>query len=213
MEQINLEAALRSRQADHAQLAAEAVTDSELLDEVFLGLNAKPAAVKYGCLKIIRIISENNPEIIDDRFEFLSGLLSHDNNFFKWGSVLIVANLAAAAKDRKFEKIFDRYFQPVAGPVMITAANTIQGAGIIAAAKPELSNRIAAEILKTEDASYETDECHNIVLGHAIQSFSLFFDTIADKAPVIEFVRRRLDNSRNATRKKAEAFIKKYKIA
>ncbi len=78
--------------------------------------------------------------------------------------------------------------------------------------KPELSDKIAQEILKVEKAKYQTAECRNVALGHAIKSFDQFFDQIEDKEPVIKLIKRQLKNTRNATRKKAEKFIKKHMI-
>ncbi len=87
-----------------------------------------------------------------------------------------------------------------------------KAAAKIALAKPELADRIAQELLKVEKASYQTNDCRNIALGHTIQSFGQFFDQITDKEPVIELIRRQLNNPRNATRRKAEAFAKQHKI-
>jgi hypothetical protein len=47
-------------------------------------------------------------------------------------------------------RILDRYFAPISGPVMVTAANIIGGAVKIARAKPALTERIVSEILKVE---------------------------------------------------------------
>jgi len=46
-------------------------------------------------------------------------------------------------------------------------------------------------------------------MGHAIQSLDRFFDLIGNREEVLEFVRAQLGNSRNATRKKAESFLKR----
>jgi hypothetical protein len=93
---------------------------------------------------------------------------------------------------------------------MITAANVIVNAAKIAAAKPKLADKIAAAILNVETAQYQTDECRNVAIGHAILSLSGFFKHIRQEYAVIEFVSRQYDNTRSATRKKARAFLKKH---
>jgi hypothetical protein len=93
---------------------------------------------------------------------------------------------------------------------MITAANVIKGAAGTAVAKPHLAGRIAKALLGVEKAKYQTAECRNIALGHAIEAFDLFFDRIEDRKPVLELVRRQRKNRRNATRLKAERFLKKH---
>jgi len=96
------------------------------------------------------------------------------------------------------------YLAPIAGPVMITAANAIAGAAKIGASHPGFSKKIIAAILQVEHAHYQTDECRNIAIGHAITALA----TIGKSTPtVLAFVERQLCNPRPATRKKAEAFL------
>ena len=123
---------------------------------------------------------------------------------------IVVTALAAVDSENKFEAIFDQYFAPIPGPVLIPAANVIGGAAKIALAKPELSDKIAGELLKVEKARYQTAECRNVALGYTIKSFDQFFDQITDKEPVIKLIKKQLKNTRNATRKKAEKFLKKW---
>ena len=92
---------------------------------------------------------------------------------------------------------------------MITAANVIQGGARIARAKPQLADRIATEVLKVSRGRYQTAECRNIAIGHAILALGEILDLLAQPEPVIGFVRRQLRNKRPATRKKAEQFLKK----
>jgi hypothetical protein len=93
---------------------------------------------------------------------------------------------------------------------MITAANIIKGAAVIAKAKPYLTEKITKELLKVKNANYQTDECLNIVIGHTISSFDKFFRQIKDQDEVLDFVRISINNHRNPTRNKAEKFINKW---
>ncbi len=93
---------------------------------------------------------------------------------------------------------------------MITASNVVKGAPKIARSKPALTERVTRELLKVEKARYKTDECRNIALGITIKSFEQFYDQIDDKAAVIKLIKNQLNNSRNATKKKATDFLKKH---
>ena len=93
---------------------------------------------------------------------------------------------------------------------MITAANVIGSAAKIALAKPELVDKIARQILKVEKAEYQTAECRNVAIGHAIKSLDQFFDHVSQQQAVVKFVRRQLTNRRNAVRKKAAEFLKRH---
>ena len=121
-----------------------------------------------------------------------------------------VTHLAPADRDDKLAAVLDKYLSPIAGPQMIAAATAIKWASLIALARPHLSERIACAILKVREATYKTDECRNVAIGHAITSLGAFFERIGDRKAVLEFVRAQLHNPRPATRKKAEAFLRKW---
>ena len=204
---------ISDRDADTDRIADRVIGDPRLLDDVFAGLDADTARTKYGCEKVLRKISEKSPIVLYPHFAFFAGLLDHENNFLKWGAIHTIANLAAVDSENEFEKIFEKYFAPIPGPQLIPAANAISGAGKIARAKPELVDKIADELLKVESAKYQTAECRNIALGKAITSFNQFYEQITDKEAVLRLVKGQLDNTRNATRKKAEGFLKKWSDA
>lgn len=196
--------------SDKEQIAQRVIDEPTLLADVLEGLSARPAAIKFGCSKVLRIISQKQPDFLYPHFDFFVKRLDIDNTFLKCDAILILANLAAVDSDGKFEAIFDRYFAPIKGPTLIVAANIIGGAAKIAQAKPELADRIVDELLKVESAQYQTDECRRIALGHAITSFDEFFEQIADKERVLKLVKKQLDSSRKGTAKKAEQFLKKH---
>lgn len=200
---------IAKKESDKDAIAAKVIKNPELLPVIIDGLGADKARVKYGCAKVLRIVSDEAPELLYPRFAFFADLLNSDNNILKWEAIYVIANLAAVDTEDRIEAIFDTYFELIPGPVLITAANVIGGAAKIALAKPQLTERIAKELLKVEKAQYKTTECRNVALGQAIKAFDQFFDEIRDKGPVIAFVRRQLENARTATRKKAEVFLKR----
>jgi hypothetical protein len=110
---------------------------------------------------------------------------------------------------RKIDKILARYMQPISGPELITAGNVIGGAAKIALAKPKLTDKIVDEILKVERVRYQTPECRNVALGHAIEALGLLFKQSKRQEKILRLAKKQLRNPRNATRKKAEKFIKK----
>jgi len=200
------------RECNTEEIADRVIKNQRLLPKIFEGLSSDKARIKYGCVKILRIISEKNPGTLYPKFDFFINLLDSDNTFLKWGAIDILANLASVDSENQFEGAFNKYFSAIPGPVLITAANVVGGAARIVLAKPELSERITKELLKVENAKYQTTECRNVALGHVIQSFYQFFYHIEDKELVIALIKRQLTNTRNATKKKAEKFMEKHKI-
>jgi hypothetical protein len=212
MNASNLLQRIERKGSDPAKIAAQVIKSPELIADIMEGLGADKPALKYGCDKILRIIGEKKPDLLYPHFNFLTTMLDCKNSILKWGAIFSIANLARADGENKFESIFDKYFSPIPGPVMITAANTIGSSARIALAKPHLANTISKEILKVEGAEYKTPECRNVAIGHAIDSLDQFFDLVQDKDCIIRFVKKQLMNTRAPVRKGAERFLKKRNI-
>lgn len=198
------------KERDLKQIAKLAANKPEIINFLITGITEEDARIKYGCNNTLLIIGEKNPELLYPHFDIFKGLLNSENKFIKWTAILILANLTKSDKEKKFDDIIDSYFSEITGPIMITAANIIKGAAIIAKAKPYLTERITDELLKIKSAKYQTDECHNIVLGHMISSFDSFFKQVKNKTEVINLVKKQINNPRKATKNKAEKFIKKW---
>lgn len=184
------------------------MTPATQIGEWVRGLGSPAARVKYGSSKALRRASVENPKLVYPYFDTFSRLLDGDNHILRWNAARILGSLASVDSEGRIEKLFRRLFAAITGHEMIAAANTMQAGADIALAKPHLAGRIAREIMKVEIAEYQRPECANVGLGHAIESLLRFYPLIGQKRPVIEFVKRQLDNPRPATRRKAEHFLK-----
>jgi hypothetical protein len=205
-----LQAEIGGQSVNLGVIADRVARQTDSLPDVFAGLRADKPKVKYGCLKVLRTISEKKPAVLYPAFDQFVDLLDSENNILKWGALIILGNLAAVDSNNKIDGILDRYLQSISGPIMITAANSIRGAGKIALAKPRLADKIASALRQVEAANYQTPECRNVALGHAVESLDLIFEHIRDPQPVVAFVERQLRNRRNAVKRKAAAFLKKH---
>ncbi len=212
MDGTTLHQKIARKGSDPGKIADTVIRAPQLIPSLIEGMAAAQSAVKYGSEKVLRIISEKRPDLIYPHFDFLTAQLDSKNSFLKWGAILSLANLARVDISGKFEKIFERYFQPISGPVMITAGNIMRGSARIAQAKPQLADRIAEEILKVELAQYQTADCRNVAIGHALNAFGQFFDFIQDKDRVIRFVAAQVRNPRPAVRRRAEQFLRERKL-
>ncbi len=190
------------------KIAERVCAEPALFVEIFEGLKAAQPRIKYGCAKVLRLVSEQSPDALYPHFDRVAAYLDSDNKILRWMSILALGNMAAVDSERKIETLLRRYLEPIRGPVMITAANTIRSAAKIALAMPDLADPIANEILRVEEARYQTSECRNVALGHAILALEQFFPYIHDRARVLAMARRQLRNPRPATRRKAEKFLK-----
>lgn len=118
---------ISQKEADKEKIAEKIIKNPDLLSEVFEGVKAEKTSIKYGSGKILRITSVKKPELLYPKIDFFIKLLDSGNIFLKWGAIHIIANLAAVDSKNKFEEIFEKYFAPIPGPVLITAANVIAG--------------------------------------------------------------------------------------
>jgi hypothetical protein len=205
------ELALRTITVD--DLAEKVRRDFSLLPQMFEGISSTNPRVRFGCAKILRSISEEKPEKLYPRIDFFVKLLDNDNKIIKWNAMDALANLTRVDRENKFDQIFTRYFGFLFDETMITAGHVIGNSGKIARAKPYLTQRITDELLKIESIrpkGHLTQECKNILLGDAILAFATYFDQIENRGDVVSFAKRQLHNTRNATKKKAEAFLKKF---
>jgi hypothetical protein len=196
--------------SDKEKIAASVIRAPGRIPELFEGLGSDKPAVRYGCSRVLRFVSEKEPRLLYPHMSHFIDQLNSENSFLKWDAIFIVAQLTRVDRRKKFEKIFDAYFAPVRGPVLVTAANILGAAPTIAHAKPKLTGRIVDEILKVRKARYKTTECRRVALGSAIDSLDRFFDQIESRKPVIDLVRAQLRSPRSSTKKKAQRFLKKH---
>ncbi len=206
---------LSRKGADVAAIAAEVLDRPEVVEELVAGVMAPKGTLRYGFEKVLRKVSEERPELVYPYFDRYVELLDSPNSFLKWGAILTIANLAPVDTEGRFEKIFKKYYAPVRGPVMVTAANAIGASVKIIQAKPELARRIRRILLEIEQAEFEkhgepSPECRNVAIGQTIDAFDQVFDRIDDRGAVVSFVRRQLDNTRPAVVKKARAFLARH---
>jgi hypothetical protein len=195
------------------RIVRRACTNPSLITALLAGTASEMPQVKFGSAKALWLLAEADPGLLYPHFDFFVKQLDSPNGVFRWNAERVLACLAAADIHNKLERLLDRYLSAIPGPQLIDAANVIGFSWKIARAKPQLAERIARAILGVSQAHYKTDECVNVAAGHALQSLGRFFDLIEDKRAVVAFARKQLSNTRSATRRKAEAFLKNQPAA
>jgi len=194
-------------------LANRVKVDLDLLPAILDGVSSKNPRIRYGCAKVLKILSEEQPEQLYPAWDFFVNLLQCDRQILKCNAIIILVNLASVDSENRFETIFEAYYEHMTDGSLVTVANVVGNSGKIAKAKPQLTERITCKLLRVEDlspTSHLTTECKNILAGKVILAFSEFFDQLTRKDDVISFVRRQLNNPRNATRDKAAKFLQRF---
>jgi hypothetical protein len=186
------------------------ISNPDQIPHILTGMSSENACVKFGCSKMLRIISEKEPEVLYHEIDFFIKQLDNENNILKWIAIDVIGNLTKVDTEKRFDELFEKYYSLLSDEVMITAGHVIDNSGKIAISKPYLTTKITKNLLSIENIARE-QECQNILLGKTILAFKSYFKQIENKNEIISFVERQINNSRSATRKKAEEFLKRNK--
>ncbi len=177
-----------------------------------IGLLSEDPKVKYRCAKNILAVAREEPSRVYPNLSFFVELLDSENRIIRWTAIDIIGALARVDTAKKIDELIKRLFRLLNMGNMITAHHAISALTDIALAKPEYMPEITSEMLRVEHYNYQTVECRNISIGKVILAIGTYFDKLADKKATIDFVRRQTKNARNATRKKAEQFLRKQNL-
>jgi hypothetical protein len=192
-------------------LAKRAKRDKKFLKELLESNKSTIAQMKFKSAKVLRYLSEEDPEVLYPYWDHFKRRLSSENTFLRSDAMFVLGNLASVDSKGKFEKIFNLCYKQLDDPSMVPAANLAGMSGKIALAKPDLQTRIINRLIKI-DSTNHSSECRNIIKGKAIDSFSKFYETAssANQKKIIAFVKKETKNPRSVTKKKAQRFLKKW---
>ena len=204
---------LCSKQITRAQLYKKVETDFSLVPEIIAGTASPNATVRYGCASVLMDLSAKYPGKLYPYMERLIGLLDSKHRIITWNALAIVAHLTAADSQRKFDAIFDKYYSFLGNEYMVTVANTVGNSGEIAKNKPYLADRIIAEVLKVQNlrtTPHLTEECKLVIAQQAIKTFNTLINFTKNKKALLDFAEQHKNSSRDALRKEAKMFLKKW---
>jgi hypothetical protein len=173
-------------------------------------LTSKDPTVKYACTRNILVLARQDPAALYPERDAFFRLLDNDNRILRWTAISTLGALARVDRSANIDAWVDRLTGFLNTGNMITANNAIAALADIALARPEYRRQITAELIKVEHYDYDTPECRNIAIGKAILAMGTYFNGLDDKRGVMEFVKQQAGNTRTATKKKAEQFLKKY---
>lgn len=199
-----------NQKEDHSKdIAKKVVKNPQLIPTLLNLVSSDITRVKFRSIKVLSIVSGKDPEMLYSHIDFFIELLDNDNKVIMWNAMDIIANLSAVDSQERIKEIFEKFYDFLSDESMVTAGHVVDNSWKIAKAKPEYQNKIICKLLELEKIPRD-DECRNILLGKTILSFDKYFDEVQDKEEVISLVERQLNNPRNATKVKAERFLKKH---
>ena len=201
---------LNEKKGEHLDQVKEiAIADAEILNEILQGLKSKNEFFRYNCHKVIFQMSKTHSQLLYSKWDYFFDLLESPNAYHRMSAINIISYLTYADTGKKFDRVFDRYFQFLNDERMIVARYLALSAGIIAKNKPYLAEKIIQKLLEIENTHHE-EERKDLIKHDIVQSISVLFDQMAEKEKIISFVEKQLNSSSAKTRKAAKAFLNKF---
>lgn len=189
------------------------IISNNLYLEIIDIVNTEKSTIKYVCTKILRIISEETPQLIYPFYFEIAMWINHSNNFIKWDAIYILSNLASVDIKDNFDKIKNDYLNLIQSNQMITAANVVGNCWKFVISNPKLDSEITNKLLEVPSINYlhknqVSPECNKIVCGKVIESFYNYFELSENKERMIIFVQNQLSSTRKSVVKIANKFLK-----
>jgi hypothetical protein len=190
-------------------IAEDVIDNPQLLPLILNGVYLEIERAKFDSINILLIISRENPGILYINMEYFTELLDNDNFIVTRYSIEIIANLSTVDCGNKVAILFGEFYGLIFGECMVTAVHVIDNSWKIVKAKPELQKKVIGKLMELGKVPRD-EKSQNVLLGNLVLSFDKYFSEIDDKTNVISFVKRQLDNPRNATNVKAKRFLRKH---
>lgn len=199
---------LDKKNIDITAAAKKALKDNKLLAELLENLWSKNENIRYNSHKVLFLITEQHPQKLYPKWDYLVKFLDSDNTYHKLSAMHLLANLTKVDKKNKFEKIFAKFYGLLEDKSFITAAYVCGVSGKIALAKPKLQTKITNRLLNI-DKTHHQQERIDLVKASIIEAFEQYFDKAKNKKKITEFVRQQLDCQSPKTKKAAKKFLKR----
>jgi len=154
------------------------------------------------------IISEKNPEFLYPYWDYFVKYLRSSNHYHKTGAIIIIANLTKIDTEKRFDSLFDEYYENLKSDKTVVPIYLMKVSGRIINYKPYLRDRITNILLNVE--SIHPGKQIELVKCAVIESFSEFFESVKNKDKLLNFVEKQVNSSSPKTKKTAKEFLKKF---
>jgi hypothetical protein len=191
------------------EILKEILKDKSCVSTFLKGLTAKQDSERYPNAIAAELLSENNPEMLYQNWDFFADLLKSKNAYHRSIAVIVISNLTIADEDNKFEEIFEDFFRLLDDNSVIVTRKLAINIDKIIKAKPKLMEQIKTKLLEIDGTNHSPSR-KDLIKGDIIESLSVFYDKIENKKEILNFVRDQLSSSSPSTVKQAKNFLSKW---
>ncbi len=195
--------------AEIAAMAANAQADDAVLAGLIAGLFSKDLDAKQRSFQSLHLLARTSPGRLYPRYwDEIAAFLDSPSVDAKYIAIYLLAGLAAADTEDRFDDIFNKYFSLLDDNTLIAPTHVALNAAAVFKAKPDLREDIV-KLLVSTDRTHHTPSRKALIAAYAIESLDKVFDDIEDKASVLDFARFYLTAPRPKARKIAKDFLKR----
>ncbi len=193
---------------DLAPAVALAGTDDDFLNMLRSGLTSKQDIFRYNCLKTLLALAETQPARLLPFWAEYNAMLGMENSYHRSIGMMLLSALASAATEAQWVEVIDPYLALLDDESFVTARQTAQAAGRVAAARPELRERIVRHLLSIDQTHFPVER-QALLKADVIQSMDAQPPEVSERGEVIAWVVAARDCASPKTQAAAKAFLKK----
>ncbi|MDO8870547.1 MAG: hypothetical protein Q7V10_07335 [Methanobacteriaceae archaeon] len=196
---------LENKNLDVESTAKVAIEDVDSLKTLLAGILSKDDIVRSNSFESLLFLSKMDPEFLYLHWDFFKEMLYSKNNYSKYISVYILANLTLVDDENKFEEIFEDYFALLGGTRAMISSHVALNSAVIFRNKPDLRPEILNKLLDIDNI-HEGKQIE-MIKSYVIGALSDIYNLIDDKKSIGEFVKNQRDSKSPKTRKMADEFL------
>lgn len=180
-----------------------------ITDADFTKLESSDPSVKYGFVRDLLAAANDDPSGLYPYLDLFAGYLDHPNQIIRRTAIDMMGYLSATDPEKRTDVSIEKLTSFLHGGNLITCNHAIFALGLMARYKPYLKEKILDELLDVSNDTFKTGECKNIATGKVIEVLKAWPTEVIRNEKALKFVTDACGNTRNATRKKAEALARK----
>ena len=188
---------------DPARLAAMALDDPSLLQELLDGVtpDPKPEARRGNCSKALLWLAEHNPQTLLPHWGHFAALLRCDNGYSLYVALYVIASLSGLVPEEEFQAAYQDILHLLHDKRTMVAGHSALNAGKIALARPEVWDDVIEHLLQVKPG---------LVSAYVIEALEELYDHAQNKPAILAYVRSQAGSESPKARKLGAAFLKKH---
>jgi hypothetical protein len=187
------------------------ISDEELRDFIVDNMIHHPEIMKYyHCFYIVENASSLKPKLFYKYWDAVYKLLFHSNSYHRDFALIILANIAKADKENRFNEIIDDYMGLLNDTKYSTASYCVKNCAIIASIKQELLEKIINRLLNLENDNPFPEKQKALMMSDIIEGLELVINIYPNRDLLLSFVKKHVSSISPKTKKAAKEFLLKY---